>query len=745
MCEHMLLFGGETCQKKRGLRKMTYGYMGKILWISLADLRVSTLDTMDYAEKYIGGRGIATRIFWEKAKPQMRDGFDPDNLLILMTGPLSGTLSPSSGRTAAFFKSVLQWPKSWFSYSNFGGEWGPQLKFAGYDGVVLHGKSDHPIYLWINDEKVEFRDARELWGKDTYYTQQVIVKELGGDEKIKVLTIGPAGENLVRQAILLTDTGDAAGCGGAGAVMGSKNVKAIAVKGIKGVKVADPKKLIIESRRHLDLVYSEKKRKPPGPSSIDVPDAGISIGIKGSPLEYAFKRNSGCFACPVMCHNFLTPSNTPAGEIWCAPIIDTAEWASLVDGKKTAESNAFGDTVYIGVPTYDDKAWLFGKTLDLMGINAFDVGGLGHAGDGSWLITCYRSGIFTDTITSPIELHKVGTREFTESFATAIAQRKGKFATLLGEGVVRAAAYLKEHPWEFGLTEEQAERQWEVCERAYPAHGMINHHFYEKWIATPGAYQTPICAVLWALASRDPFGSHHFAYTVYDTGRHGNSKGHAKAAFFDENAGCRYLDAEGCPILANQKGQPEIGKWYDRHNVERKPAKANFTKGTPQAVKFTLAYGIQNDSLPLCDHLFPFIACRFTPWESPPSIASDPKESTDIAMASRLYTAVTGISKSFEQLMDDSWRIWLLERAIHIRDNDRTRTDDTFNKYYFDRPDAQGISIDRDEFEKGLDMVYELMGCDVKTGNPTRATLERYELKDVADELAKRGKLPQKP
>ena len=202
---------------------MPNGYMGKILWVSLADLKVSTLDTMDYAEKYTGGKGIATRIFWDKAKPRMKDGLDPDNLLIFMTGPLGGTLSPSSGRTTTCFKSLVQWPKPWFSWSNFGGEWGPELKFAGYDGIVLHGKADHPIYIWINDGKVEFREAKDLWGKDTYYAQRMIVKELGGDKRIKVITIGPAGENLVRQAILMTDTENVAGWG-PGGVMGSKNV-----------------------------------------------------------------------------------------------------------------------------------------------------------------------------------------------------------------------------------------------------------------------------------------------------------------------------------------------------------------------------------------------------------------------------------------------------------------------------------------------------------------------------------------
>jgi len=721
------------------------GYNGKIAFVNLSVDNVEIKDlNLQMAKDYVGGTGLSAKLTYDLLSDNdyedlMNNPLSEINPLIFATGPITGTIRPSSGRYSVTGISPLT--KIW-GEGTAGGTFCISLRNSGFDAIIITGKAKEPIFLYIHDNIIEFKEANDLWGKDTYDSQQMIIEELGGDEKIKVLTTGPAGENLVRQAILLTDTGDAAGCGGAGGVMGSKKVKAIAVRGTKGVKVADPKKLLMESRRHLDLVYSEKEKKPPGPSSIDVPDMGISIGIKGSPLEYAFKRNSGCFSCPIMCHQFLTPSNAPAGEIWCAPIIDTAEWTSLVDGKKTPLINAFGDTVYVGVPTYDDNAWLFGKTLDLMGINAFDVGGLGHAGDGSWLITCYRLGIFTEAVISPIELHKVGTREFIESFATALAHRKGKLGTLLGEGVVRAAAYIKDHPREFGLTEEQAEKQWEVCERAYPAHGMINHHFYEKWIATPEAYQTPICAILWALATRDPFGSHHSAYVVYETGRHGNSRGHSKAVYFDENAGCRYLDAEGHPILANQTGQPEKGKWYDCHNVERKPAKANFTQGTPQAVKYSLAYGIQNDSLPLCDHLFPFIACRFTPWDSPPRIANDPAKSTDIAIASRLYTAVTGIPKSFEQLMEDSWRIWLLERAIHMRDNDRTRADDTFNKYYFDRPDAQGVSIDRDEFEKGLDMFYELMGCDVETGNPTRAALETYDLKDVADELDKLGKLP---
>lgn len=705
---------------------MLYGYMGKILWVSLNDMKVSTLNTMDYAEKYIGGRGIATRIFWEKAKPRIKDGLDPENLLIFMTGPLCGTLSPSSGRTTTCFKSLVQWPKPWFSYSNFGGEWGPQLKFSGYDGIILHGRADHPVYIWVNNDKVEFKDARALWGQDTYNTQQMIIKELGGDKKIKVVTIGPAGENLVRQAIVITDTGDAAGWG-PGGVMGSKNVKAIAVRGTKGIKVANPKMLMTESKRYLDM-SADRRKAMIGPTS----------GIKGTALEYAFKRNSNCFACPHVCHSFVTPKTGPAGENWCAPTIDSSAWAGQGERGLEPVTTPFGDTSYAGPPVSDDMSWFFGKTLDLMGINAFNFGGLGHTHN-SWAVTCYELGIFTEKVTSPIDLSKIGTKEFSDVFASAVANRKGKFATLLGEGAVRAAAYIREHPDEFGLTREQAEKQWEICERNYPAHGMLSHIFYQGSFTPSQIRQAPINAMMWAIATRDPLSGIHALTMVYDSGfqSHGNSRGHAKAAYFDEDAGCSYLDAEERPILTNQIGQPEAGKYYDYENNERRPAMANYTKGTPKALKYAFAYAIQNDSLTLCDTLFPVI----NGYGSSSDIRNDPAKCTDVSIGSRLYTAITGISKTFEQLMEDSWRVWLVERAIHVRDDDRTRADDTFTDYYFDRPDVEGIPIDRAYFEKGKDIFYELMGCDISTGNPTRLTLEKYGLNDVTQQLAQQGKL----
>ncbi len=127
--------------------------------------------------------------------------------------------------------------------SNFGGYWGPELKYAGYDHIVIQGKSEKPCYLWIKDGRVEIRDAEKLWGMDTFETQKAIQNELG-DPEIKVVCIGPAGERLVQFACLITETGDAAGRTGMGAVMGSKNLKAVAVRGSGGVNVARPEELL---------------------------------------------------------------------------------------------------------------------------------------------------------------------------------------------------------------------------------------------------------------------------------------------------------------------------------------------------------------------------------------------------------------------------------------------------------------------------------------------------------------------
>ena len=181
----------------------------------------------ELVREYIGGSGLAARLLWDNLTPQL-DPLGPANPLLFITGPFTGTSGPATSRFMICARSPAT---GLWGESNCGGFWGPELRFAGYDGVLVTGKSPRPVYLWIHDEKAELRDAADLWGAaDTYQTQLVIRSEVG-EGKARVACIGRAGEEQIPFALVLCDHGRVAGRTGMGAVMGSKNLKAIAVRG----------------------------------------------------------------------------------------------------------------------------------------------------------------------------------------------------------------------------------------------------------------------------------------------------------------------------------------------------------------------------------------------------------------------------------------------------------------------------------------------------------------------------------
>ncbi len=212
------------------------GWTGKILRVDLTrrSVKVEPLN-MTWARDFIGGRGLGARYLFAEMDPRV-DALSPDNKLIFATGPLTGTNASCGARYMVVTKGALTGA---ITTSNSGGHWGPELKFAGYDMVILEGKASEPVYLWIYDDAVEIRDARHLWGKTTWETEDLIREESGVPDAV-VASIGPAGERLVRFACIINDRHRAAGRSGVGAVMGGKNLKAIAVRGTRGVAVADP-------------------------------------------------------------------------------------------------------------------------------------------------------------------------------------------------------------------------------------------------------------------------------------------------------------------------------------------------------------------------------------------------------------------------------------------------------------------------------------------------------------------------
>ncbi len=213
-----------------------YGWTGTFLRIDLTRgtiMRESL--NREWARDYVGGRGLGAKYLYEEMDPTV-DPLGPENKLIFATGPLTGTNASCGARYMVVTKGALT---NAITTSNSGGHWGPELKFAGYDMVILEGRAERPCYLWIYDDQVEIRSADRLWGKTVWETEDLIREELGIPDAI-VACIGPAGERLVKFACIMNDKHRAAGRSGVGAVMGSKNLKAIAVRGTKGIHIADP-------------------------------------------------------------------------------------------------------------------------------------------------------------------------------------------------------------------------------------------------------------------------------------------------------------------------------------------------------------------------------------------------------------------------------------------------------------------------------------------------------------------------
>ena len=238
----------------------TPGFAGKILLVNLTNKEIRALDTEKY-EQYGGGHGTATALFWEFCVApgdwDLQDAFHPKNMVSLMTGAVSGTGVPRGARTSVSGLSPQCYPIQWFGHSNFGGMFSAFLKMAGWDGVAVIGRAESPVYINIVDDKVTLEDAKALWGLNSWECQEEIWKRSGiryGQEwqeidgrytlqRPAIVTIGPAGENMTRVASLIHGGGSGAGQGGFGGVFGSKNLKAVAVVGTKGIKIADPKGL----------------------------------------------------------------------------------------------------------------------------------------------------------------------------------------------------------------------------------------------------------------------------------------------------------------------------------------------------------------------------------------------------------------------------------------------------------------------------------------------------------------------
>jgi aldehyde:ferredoxin oxidoreductase len=374
----------------------TCGYAGRILKIDLSSRTSRTVPSEDYA-RFIGGRGLGARLYWEEVAPKST-AFSEDNRLIFAVGPLAGIPVIGGSRWGVYGKSPATTPET-FNYSNLGGRWGAELKFAGYDGVVIRGKAEKPLYVLVHDDTVEFRDASALWGKGAARTRELIKSELGSD--VRVVAIGPAGENLVTIASLLADA-DASGSAGLGAVIGSKNLKAIAVKGTrKKVAVAHPERLrdLTDYLRSLDR---------------GVFTAWGTDFVTSGPKT----RKDPCFGCQGKCLRIkYTADNGTSGKFMCQSALFYQQWACrYYGGQNEAAFHANRICNEYGLDT-----WFVEQAL-------------------AWLYRCHRAGIAVEERLG-LPMSKLGSVEFIDGLVKMIALRQG-FGDVLARGLAQAAGAL---------------------------------------------------------------------------------------------------------------------------------------------------------------------------------------------------------------------------------------------------------------------------------------------------------------
>jgi aldehyde:ferredoxin oxidoreductase len=403
---------------------MMYGYAGAILRVDLTaeTIRKESLPE-SLVKNYIGGRGFVAKLLYDEIAPNI-EPYDPENILIAATGPLTGHFLPAGGKTHFGTKSPAT---GGYADSNMGGHFGPQLKYAGYDVLMITGKARHPSYICISDDSVEIRPVSEYWGLGSITVEKKLKTDLGDDYQI--ITIGPAGENRIRYACISHDFGRQAGRTGVGAVMGSKNLKAIAVKGTGSLSVADLDKAYAKGKE----AYAKVRAKPGFEGWTPEGTAGITnwtneVGvfptrnfqtsfsdhyekINGKAVLERLKiTDKGCFGCP-----------TPCGKYGHT---QTALGSAQVEGPEYETIAMFGGNCVL--KTIEEVAYA-NFLCDELGIDTISAGVVI-----GWAIECYQKGILTrDDVGREIDFSDLAAVAF---LLKKIARRDG-IGDLLAEGV----------------------------------------------------------------------------------------------------------------------------------------------------------------------------------------------------------------------------------------------------------------------------------------------------------------------
>ena len=666
--------------------------MGTLLKVDLTEGVIEKIPTDTYdLDKWIGGRGLGSIIHWTECPPTA-GALDPENVITFLTGPVTGTML-DGGRTFIQTVSPAGYPDTGsFCRSSFGGAFAPEMKFAGYDGIIIKGKAAKPVYLYINDDVVEIRDAGDLWGMDNFAVQNELWKRSNG--KARVASIGPAGEHMTMFSTILTDESSATGMGSFGAVMGSKNLKAISVQGTGSVKVADPQGLMdlvehvqsITCRKLYDITDEEYANTFIGSwlTCLPIADSDLYKEVRDAngKLELGY---SSCYSCPWggcgYTVRYKDGSRVGLGNLRCTEAIPVA-----------AEIAQTGENVGRTHLRRLDLNERLGLSDANMWFQGFDP-------------MSQMPGILTEEATG-VDWSGFGKPEFTELLMKQVAYR----STPLGDAIANGWRYFLE---DFIGTPESIYYYRAIRGiRNSPKHnGGGSCGWY-----IPGAYLAP--GLL-------RFGTSNLNATDI------RCTGSETFLIFG-------LNPDVVPV-----NSPEFYKLVDDNSTQR--------FGTPDCFRDIINWNWESEwNAPFAkwNHQFKAfddscIMCYIG--ENNISTYSNYTENHqgDMEFLFKLFSVVTGKTWTHEDETAFGERMYLLERSIKTRQG-MTREDDllfpeVYQEYAPENVDSSFYKCDtgltQERYEAMLDSFYEVMGLDVATGLPKVSAFEAAGVPEIGERL----------
>ena len=706
--------------------KKSYGWAGKILRVNLTDGTITTFPTEPY-KAYIGGMGIANKIMFDEV-PAGTEPFDEANKVVFAVGPLTASGVPLAGRTT--IASLSTYTKDHLVVdAHCGGMLGARIKQAGYDGIVIEGKAAKPVYIMVDDDDVKIKSADGLWGLGTRATTEALNRREGLDAV--VAAIGPAGENLLPYACLINSRNHSAGAG-LGSVLGSKNMKALVVRGTGTVNVADPQAVadlsdymlreiigsnnnhVVPSTQQQWAQYFDKESRwtarnglywelaeggpidtgEPKPGNINTVGYRCMKSVKddGPDAEKYTIKMDGCHSCPIHCYSDM---RVP----------------------KSAENGGFETTGNTCVPNFP---YLYMSKILGSGIESASEAGLiwnqviGSTVDdlGLWcnyaqlyrdIAHCVSAGVF-ERVLPPAEYAAINWEGFYRNdpsimppLLRMIAQNDSELS-YIGHGT---------HVW----TERWGDMEWNdtVASCMINPRGWPVHH------------------------SQECFGQVGMLYN---------------SLFNRDDMIHSAVNFQGCGLPFELKQQIAAEVWGGADAIDMNMSYTPMNERKANFVWWSVVTDVLHDSLTLCNWVWPMTVS--------PTEARDYRG--DLDLEAKFFKAVTGEDVTTEDLYQAGAKIMTLQRANTARGmtdaagnmgtNDFRGMHDIYTEWPFTKdPDKAVFSegtdkMDKDDIQNGLTMVYRTFGWDEQLGCPTAACLDAYDMPDVKEELQSLGLLP---